>query len=109
HPGDRVLQHAAAAAEAGGDASVQGGEPRAGQAGEPQGLRGADAGVLRPPPDGQAGPGLVEGGRAARQDGGAPEGAEARNESPGTAAPRLSRCEPPPEASTAPQRTAAAA
>ena len=60
--------------QAGGDAAVQGREPRAGEAGEPEGLRGADARVLRPPPEGQAGPGLVEGGRAAPEDGRAPEG-----------------------------------
>ncbi len=39
------------------------------EAGEPKGLRDPDEGVLRPPPDGQARAGLVEGWRAAPEDG----------------------------------------
>ena len=45
------------------------------QAGEPAGLHGADEGVLRPLPDGRAGAGLDDRGRAAPEDGGPPQGA----------------------------------
>ena len=47
----------------------KGREPRASEAGEPQGLRDSDAGVLRPLPEGQARAGLVEGRRPAPEDG----------------------------------------
>ena len=50
------------------------------QAGEPAGLHGADEGVLRPPPDGQAGAGLVGEGRVAPRDGGPHQGAARRAE-----------------------------
>ncbi len=73
-PGHRVLQHPPPHEEAGRDAPVRRREPRPGEAGQPQGLHGPDEGVLRPPPHGQAGPGLVHGRRLPPQAQGPSEG-----------------------------------
>ena len=74
-PGHRVLQHAAAAEEARHHAPIRRREPRAPEAGQPEGLHGADEGVLRPLPHGQAGPGLVHGGDPLPQAQGPSQGA----------------------------------